>query len=154
MFGRITSFARFISFGTFASVLVACGGGNNGGPFNGNGPNGTCDPGTAVQLASPFPNATGVSSNTNPIIIVTNGNTNNLSSNPQNWDVVLQDNLGNQIVGGNLSPVSDPSGPHPFGMDFYYASNLQQNLVPNATYRVFVNQLTNCNPLQVGVFST
>ena len=152
MLERIVSQAKVFACAVLVFGLAACSGG--GGSGNGGFLGAQCNPGTDVQLASPLPNATGVSASTNQIVIVANGQNNYLHSSYQNWNVVLQDNFGNQLFGGALALTSDSNGPHPYGQDFYYAANVQ-NLVPGTTYSASIVQAnTNCNLTQIGYFST
>jgi len=133
--------------------LTACSGSGTGGPII-NGPQ-ACQPGTAVQLASPLPNQNGVPTNIGQIIIVANGNTNVLHDNPGVWLVTLSDNAGDApIFGSSLNPVADPNGPHPYPSDFYYASNVT-TLNAGRAYNVFLGRTDGtCQAVQVGSFST
>jgi hypothetical protein len=122
-------------------ALTACGGGGLGGvlgpnPINGGGP--ICNAGTQVQLANPLPAQTGVSPSIGQITIVANGNSNTLYNTYGQWYLTLTDQFGNTITGGNLRLVSDPSGPHPYTSDFYYASSIGQ-LPSGATWQVNLN---------------
>lgn len=132
--------------------LVACSGGGGGPTLNG--PQ-ACQPGTAVQLASPLPNQTGVPITIGQIIIVANGSTNTLHDNPSVWTITLTDNQGDPpLPGTQLNPVADPNGPHPYAMDFYYASNFP-TLNGARVYAVFLGRTDGtCQPIQVGTFST
>jgi hypothetical protein len=125
-------------------ALTACGGGGVGGvlgpnPINGGGP--ICNAGTQVQLANPQPGQTGVSSTIGQITIVANGNANNLYNTYGQWYLTLTDQFGDTITGGNLKLVSYPNGPHPYGSDFYYASNIGQ-LRSGTTWQVNLNDQT------------
>jgi hypothetical protein len=113
-----------------------------------------CNPGTQVQLASPAPNQSGVSSNIGQIIIVANGNSNTLYNTYAQWQFTVVDNFNNQLTGGSLNLVPDPSGPHPYASDFYYSSSIPQ-LTPGRTWNVELLQNGNsCTPASVGSFST
>lgn len=139
-----------------AFALAACSGGGGGGgssPLPPGGYNGSCDPGTAVSLANPAPNSYGVPSNTGSVTIVANGNNNTLYNTYSGWSLFLQSSFGNTLYGGTLSLVSDPNGPHPYASDFYYQSNLQQQLQAGQTYTVVLAN-SNCNGVAVGQFST
>ncbi len=139
-------------------ALAACGGGGstgtNGIPNPGS--NALCDFNSqGLQLARPGPGQTGVSSGTNTIEIVDNGNGDQLFSSYQQFDLILRDNFGNTLVTGPLNLVSDPNGPHPYASDFYYSGTLQGGLVSGDFYTVYLNAPnTNCTPGQVGSFST
>jgi|GEM_PF-4833620 len=55
---------------------------------------------------------------------------------------------------GNMRLVSDPSGPHPYPSDYYYASNIPM-LNAGRTYQAFLSQPSGtCTPLSLGSFST
>ncbi len=113
-----------------------------------------CNPGTQVQLASPLPNQSGVQSNIGQITIVANGNSDTLFTTFAQWQFVLVDNFNNQMTGGSLNLVPDPSGPHPYSSDFYYQSSIPQ-LTAGRTWNVELTQNGNsCSPLSVGSFST
>ena len=149
------SVSRF-SFATVLScALAACGGGGGGGSSGGFTPAGgnVCDPGTDVQLANPAPLATGVPTNIGSITIVANGNSNQLYSSYQSWNVILQGNFGS-VNGGSLNLVSDPNGPHPFPSDFYFSSSVPA-LPGGQTFQVLlVNNTGFCGDAQIGSFST
>lgn len=133
-----------------AVALSACGGGGGGGIFGGNN---ACQPGTAVQLARPTPNQ--FDSNVSSVEIVASGSSDNIHANPSNWYAYVQGTAGTQIFGGPLSPVSDTSGPHPFGQDFYYSSQLQNTLPGGQNWTVYLaEQNTGCSAIAVGGFST
>ena len=152
-----------LRLGLAASLLVAfagCSGsggvGNILGPITGpGGPTSfSCDPGTQVQLANPQSYQSGVSPNIGQIVIVANGNNNNLYTSYGQWNVTLSDQFGNSVYGGNLQPYSYPSGPHPYGSDFYYSSSIGQ-LPQGDTWNVSLSEPGNsCYPLQIGTFST
>jgi hypothetical protein len=147
-----------IRLGLAASLmlaLTACGGGGLGnilGPIAGTT---ECNTGTQVELANPQAGQT-VSGNLGQVTIVASGNTNNLYTTYSQWNLVLKDQFGNTVQGGNLSLVSDPNGPHPFGSDFYYASNVG-SLPSGQTWQVYLQQNSGsyCSPyLLPGSFNT
>jgi len=142
-------------------ALAACGGGGSTGTSGipNPGSNAICDSNSqGLQLARPGPGQGGVSSGTNTIEIVSSGNSDQLYQSYQQFDLILRDNFGNQIVTGPLSLVADPSGPHPYPNppgDFYYSGTLQGGLTPGDFYTVYLNAPnTNCTPGVVGSFST
>ena len=113
-----------------------------------------CNTGTSQQLANPTPNQAGVSTSQGRITIVAFGNNNNLYTTYNQWIITLTDNTGTPWTGGPLSLVSDPSGPHPYPSDFYYASNIPM-LNAGRTYQAFLSQPSGtCTPLQLQSFST
>lgn len=125
-------------------ALTACGGGGLGniggiGGFNGGGP--ICNSGTQVQLADPQPGQTGVSPTIGRIVIVANGNSNNLYNTYNQWYLTLRDQFGDTITSGNLNLVSFQNGPHPYSSDFYYSANIGQ-LPSGATWQVNLNDQT------------
>ncbi len=144
---------------TSSFALAACAGGSGSSTLPNPGSNALCDAGApAIVLARPGQGQSGVSTSTNTIEIVVNGNGDQLG-NPSftsMFDLNLRDNFGNQLVTGPLSAVPDPNGPHPFpNTDFFYAGTLQGTLQPGQTYTVFLNAPnTNCTPGQVGSFFT
>ncbi|HET7815190.1 MAG TPA: hypothetical protein VFL13_12545 [Candidatus Baltobacteraceae bacterium] len=138
--------------------LCACGGGGGGifgnNPiFNGGGGS-ECITGTTEELARPAPNS--YSPNTNTLEIVASGNNNNLASSYQNWYLFAVSNTsGQQIQGGQLNPVSDTSGPHPYAQDFFYASQLNGALPSGQSWTVYLTQFNNsCGPVPLQTFST
>ncbi len=139
-----------------ALVLSACsgsGGGSGSNPLPPGGYNGSCDPGTAVSLASPTPNAFNVSSTIGSITIVANGNNNTLGSSYSGWSLFLQSNgFGSVSSNGNLSLVSDPSGPHPYASDYYYQASVS-TLQQGTNYTVYLAN-GGCNGVMIGNFST
>lgn len=143
---------------TVAAVVLclsACGGSGGGNLFGGVPTTTYCQTGTAEQVASPTPNQ--ITSNVNQIIIVASGNTDAIYSNPQSWSVfVTATNGGYSIQGGALNLVPDPTGPHPYTSDFYYASNLQQTLPSGLTWNVYLTQNNGigCNAIPLQSFST
>ena len=150
------SFIRLVLASLLVIGLTACSG--SGGIGNILGPIGNtqiqCDPGTQVQLANPQPGQNGVSTNVGQITIVANGQNNTLYNTYGQWFLTLTDQFGNTIQGGNLSLVSDPTGPHPYGSDFYYGSNVGQ-LPAGATWTVRLNeQNAACTPVPLQTFST
>lgn len=105
---------------TLILALAACSG-SGGGLGNILGPvasNGTleCDTGTQVELADPQPGKT-VSGNTGRAVIVANGQNNALYDTYGQWNLVLTDQYGERVQGGNLTLVPDPNGfqPYPWG---------------------------------------
>ena len=113
-----------------------------------------CNTGTEQQLANPTPNQTGVSTSIGRITIVAFGNNNNLYNTYSQWIVTLTDNTGAPWTGGPLSLVSDPSGPHPYPSDFYYASNIPM-LNAGRTYQAFLSEPSGtCTPVSLRLFST
>lgn len=151
---------RLILALAIGSGLAACSGSGGGlgglSPiFGGSGPGLLqCQPGTSVQLAYPQPFQTNAS-NVNQIIVVANGNGNELYQAPQNWYVYLVDNYGNQLTGANLNPIDYHTGPHPYGSDYYYASQLPQTLPSGMTFTAYLaREDQSCNPLPLQNFST
>jgi hypothetical protein len=140
--------------------LTACGAGgysNNNGSYNPIGNNGfgiTCDPGTQVQLANPQPGQTGVPGNIGSITIVANGNANTLYNTFSSWNVILSDNFGNTVVGGQLNLVPFNNGPHPFPSDFYYSSSIQTLPSGRSWNAGLVQTFSNCAPYSLFGFST
>jgi len=140
-------------------ALAACGGsgstGTNGIPNPGS--NQICDANSqGLQLARPGPGQGGVSSGTNTIEIVDNGNSDQLFQSYQQFDLdVIDQQSGQVIVTGPLNLVSDPSGPHPYQSDYYYSGTLQGSLIPGRFYNVYLNAPnTQCTQGLVGSFST
>lgn len=115
-----------------------------------------CNPGTQVQLARPAQSQSGAGS-VNQIEIVANGNNNTLANTYGQWNVVLQDNFGDPPLTTNtLNAVADPSGPHPYSSDFFYAANIGITLPSGATWTVTLEQQPygSCAPALIGTFST
>ncbi|MBV8671534.1 MAG: hypothetical protein JO098_07155 [Candidatus Eremiobacteraeota bacterium] len=113
-----------------------------------------CVTGTSQTLANPQPGQTGVPTTIGQVTIVAMGNGNTLYNTYTQWIVTLTDNTGTPWTGSPLSLVSDPSGPHPYPSDFYYASNLPM-LNPGRTYQAFLSQPNaSCTPVSLGQFST
>ncbi len=137
-----------------ALLLGACSGGGGGG--NSNPPvgfNGNCEPGTAVSLANPTPNSSGVPTNIGSITIVASGNNNTLYSSYKSWGLVLVDNVGNTIYSNStLNLTSDPTGPHPYASDYYYQAGIP-GLQPGDQYNVMLST-SSCNGVSIGFFST
>ena len=107
-----------------------------------------------MQLANPVPGETGTPTNMGQIVIVANGNANNLYNTYGQWNLIVTDNFGNGITGSNLSAFAYPNGPHPYGSDFYYASSIP-TLAPGRTYNVQLNwTASNCTPDPLNAFST
>ncbi len=152
------SHIRLTLAATLLVALTACGSGGLGGslgglnPVNGSGP--ICNSGTQVQLANPQPFQTGVPGNIGQIIIVANGNNNNLYSTYNQWFLTLRDQYGDLITGSNLTLVSYPNGPHPFQSDYYYASNIGQ-LPSGVSWQVNLNDQSGIGGVcQLNSFST
>ena len=142
-----------------ASVLAlsACGGGGGGlgNIFGGIGTS-SCDPGAQAQIVNPLPGQTGVPTNIGQIIIVTNGNSNSIYTNPGNWHLFITDNFGGIIDSGSLNPYSDTNGPHPYNSDFYYSGSIP-TLNAGMTYTVRLQQgadNSTCTPFALQSFST
>ena len=88
------------------------------------------------------------------LAIVAFGNNNVLYGAYNQWILTLNDNTGMVWTGSPLKLVSDPSGPHPYPSDFYYASNIPM-LNASRTYQVFLSQPSGtCTPISLGWFST
>lgn len=137
-------------------ALAGCGGSGGGlGGIIGGLNQVQCDPGTQVQLANPQPYQTSVNPTIGQVVVVANGNGGSLNANPQQWAVYLTNmSTGQETTGGNFSAYSDPSGPHPYGSDFYYNAGIGQ-LPYGTTWRVQIGEPgAACNPLDVGTFAT
>jgi hypothetical protein len=147
-----TRFARAL---LFASLIAAagCGGGGSSSNIPNGGSFAICDSNSAgLALARPTP---GFSANGNQIEIVDNGNGDQLAQFTSQYDLNLVDNFGNEVDTGFLTAVPDPSGPHPYGSDFFYAGTLNSGLQSGRTYTVYLNAPnTNCSRGVVGSFST
>jgi len=144
---RLTSVAALVAF----LALVGCSSSaNSPGQFQI-----PCNTGTSQQLANPTPGQTGVPTTQGRITVVAFGNNNILFTTYTQWIVTLTDNTGAPWTGGPLSLVSDPSGPHPYPSDFYYASNIPM-LSAGRTYTAYLSQPSaTCTPVQLpGSFST
>lgn len=88
------------------------------------------------------------------LTIVAFGSNNVLYTTHNQWILTLTDNTGMAWTGSPLTLVSDPSGPHPYPSDFYYASSIPM-LNASRTYRIFLSQPSGtCTPLSLGSFST
>ena len=139
-------------------ALAACGGGGSTGTSGipNPGSNAICDSNSqGLQLDNPRPGQGGVSSGTNTIEIVSNGNSDQLYQSYQQFDLILRDNFGNQIVTGPLSLSAPDNSNKPYSSDFYYTGTLQGGLTPGDFYTVYLNAPnTNCTPGVVGSFST
>lgn len=140
-------------------VLAAgCGSGGSSGtaPIPNPGSNNYCDANAlGVTLARPQPGSSGVPTSTNAIEIVSYGNGDQLFSSYSQFDVVLADNFGNQIVTNFLTLTSDRGGYAPYPQDFYYQGTLRGSLAPGTLYSAYLNAPnTNCTPLPLGQFST
>ena len=141
------------------ALLSACSGSGGNSVFGGGNPGfAQCYPGTQVDLARPAPNQ--YASNVTSIEVVANGSNDALNQSPGSWYVQVQDSSGDPpFTSGGLNPVSDPSGPHPFGSDFYYSANLGTTLPAGYTWYVSLVQnqsgYQSCTPYSVqGSFST
>jgi hypothetical protein len=145
-------FLRISAFAAVVATLPACGGGGLGNVFSNN-PVTQCQTGTAQQLADPAPFST--TSNVNQITIVASDSNNALNQSPSNWSIYVVDSFGNQIPGGQLSPVPFRSGPHPYTNDFYYASQLQETLPQGQTWKVYLTEMNAaCSAVPLQSFST
>ena len=147
-----TSPARLLR-ALFVVALIAaagCGGGSSSTLPN---TNGICDQNAqSITLARP---TAGFPMNGSDIEIVSSTNSDQLNQFTNQFDLILQDNFGGQLVTNALRPVPDTSGPHPYTNDFFYAGTVQGSLLAGRTYNVFLNAPnTNCQPGLVGSFST
>lgn len=117
---------------------------------------GVCDPGTQVTLANPQSGQTGVSTGTNPILIVANGNNNTLFQSYTNFDLVLVDNISGNRITSNALALTQGNGYKPYTSDFYYSGSLPQGLNFGTNYSVYLNIFSsNCQQLPfLGSFST
>lgn len=144
-----------IACALFAASLVAVATGCSGGSGSSTLPNtnGICDSNAGqITLARPTP---GFPQNGNDIEIVASTNNDQLNQFTGQFDLILRDNFGNQLVTGFLRPVPDNGGPHPYTNDFFYAGTLQGSLVGGRTYNVFLNApASNCQPGFVGQIFT
>lgn len=133
--------------------LAGCGGGGGGGIGRFGGFGAQCDPGNAVQLASPAANQT-ASPTIGQVIIVANGNNGSLYYNTGQWYLTLISNYGDNPGGFALNLVADPNGPHPYPSDFYYAANIP-TLPMGRTWSVYLNETNaGCSPMPLQSFST
>lgn len=113
-----------------------------------------CVTGTSQTLANPMRGQSGVPATLGQVTIVAFGNSNTLYNTYSQWIVTLTDDTGQPWTGGPLRLVPDPSGPHPYPSDFYYASNLPM-LNAGHTYSAFLSQPNaSCTALSLGQFST
>jgi len=113
-----------------------------------------CNTGTSQTLANPTAQSSGAPTNVGAITIVAFGNNNILYTSYNQWIVTMVDNTGMAWTGGPLRLVSDPSGPHPYPSDFYYASNIPM-LTAGRTYQVSISEPSSaCVPQGIGAFST
>jgi len=139
-------------------AAAGCGGGSTGtNPIPNPGSNQICDANSQGEaLANPNPGQTGVSAGTTTIKIVSYGNSDQLYSSYQQFDLILAGSRGDQIVTGPLSLTTRQAGDNqPFPSDFYYSGTLQGSLQFGETYTVYLNApQTNCTPGAVGTFST
>ncbi len=139
----------------FAVALIAaagCGGGSSGTLPN-PGSTGVCDPDAgSITLARP---TSGFPPNGNDIEIVASTNTDHLNRFTSQFDLILQDQFGGQLVTNFLRAVPDPNGYHPYTNDYYYAGTLQGSVLGGRTYNVYLNApSTNCTPGFVGQIFT
>ncbi len=145
---------RLILPAAVAATLCACGGSGIGSPgslLGGQTPE--CATGTQVELVSPLPGQP--TSNVSQLTIVANGNSNTLYSNHQNWYLYVTNAYGSQIQGAQLNLVSDPNGPHPYGSDFYYSSQLTQTLPSGSSWNAYLSENgAACSPVPLQGFST
>lgn len=138
--------------------LTACGGGGSSGaysPFGSSGLYADACAGTQVSLASPQSGAYNVPTNIGQITIVANGSGNALSANPQAFTLEVSDSgymQGDYFTTSPLSVVSDKTGPHPYGSDFYYQASFSQQLLAQQTWTVYLVSSGCSQP--VGQFST
>ena len=141
---------RWLAVVVCVCALSACSGANAGfGGFQQ-----VCNTGTQTQLVSPSPGQTGVSTTIGQITFVANGNNNQLYNTYTQWQITLVDNFQGVTSGGRLALVPDPSGPHPYPSDFYYASSIPQ-LQPGRTYSVTLSLPGgSCTAIPLGSFST
>lgn len=114
-----------------------------------------CNTGTFEQLASPTAGQTGVSTTIGQVIIVADGSANTLYNTHSQWNILITNSAtGSIFTGGALNLVSDPSGPHPYPSDFYYASSIQQ-LTAGQTYTASLSLASgSCQSIGLGSFST
>lgn len=113
-----------------------------------------CTTGTSQTLANPVSGQGRVAPTLGNVTVVAFGNSNTLYNNYNQWIVTLIDDTGQPWTGGALSLVADPSGPHPYPSDFYYASSFPM-LNSGHTYRAYLSQPSaSCTPLYLGQFST
>jgi hypothetical protein len=138
-----------------ASLLAAAAGCAGGSSSNVPNPGSTqiCDPDAgSISIARPSP---GFPQNGNSIEIVSSSGSDQLHSNPTAFDLILNDNFGQQIVTGLLNLVPDTNGPHPYSSDFFYQGSLGTGLSAGRTYNVFLNAPnSNCTPGFVGQIFT
>jgi len=151
---------RFVTAAVLAVALSSCSGsslnpfGNLGNLLGGlgGGLGSQCDPGTQVQLANPTPGQYGVPTNIGQIVIVANGNANNLYNSYSQWNLTLSDQYGNRISSGNLNLIPY-SGSKPFLSDFYYSAQIP-TLPGGSMWTVFMNESGQSCGVQIGSFST
>jgi hypothetical protein len=131
--------------------LWGCGGSSTSTPGHYQYP---CVTGTSQTLANPLPGQSGVASTLGQVTLVAFGNSNTLYNTYSQWIVTLIDDTGQPWTGSPLSLVADPSGPHPYPSDFYYASGMPR-LNASHTYRAYLSQPNaSCTALFLGQFST
>jgi hypothetical protein len=138
-------------------LLAGCGGGGGSGAAA-TAPSGLlCDPNSAgIALARPSPGQTGVAATTTTIEVVDDGDSDQLFSLSNQFDLTLTDNLKNVLVTTSLAQVQDATAPHPYGVNsFFFEGTLNQSLVAGRTYTVGLNAtISACTALPVGTFST
>ncbi|HEX3551292.1 MAG TPA: hypothetical protein VHT53_12990 [Candidatus Elarobacter sp.] len=149
---------RAVLTASFLIVAAGCGGGSAGtNPIPYPGSNQLCDANSSGEaLDRPSPGQTGVSTGTNTIEIVSNGNSDQLYQSYSQFDLILVGSRGDQLVTGPLSlSGADTTGNHPFPSDYYYTGTIQGTLQFGESYTVELNApSTNCTPGVVGTFYT
>ncbi|MEA2719087.1 MAG: hypothetical protein QOJ39_951 [Candidatus Eremiobacteraeota bacterium] len=146
--------ARALFAASFLVAAAGCGGGSGSSTLPNPGSNQICDPNAgAISIARPSP---GFPQNGNSIEIVESTGQDQLHQFTGQFDLNLFDRAtGQEIDTGFLTAVPDPSGPHPYSNDFYYAGTLSQNLLSGRTYDVYLNAPnTNCTRGLIGQIFT
>ncbi len=144
---------RAVIAASLVAVAAGCGGGGSTIPNAGS--NSICDTNAgSITLARPTPGYPMTSGNT--VEIVASTNQDYLNQYTGQFDLLLNDNFGNQLVTNGLTAVPDPNGPHPYTYDYFYAGTTNNgNILGGRTYSVYLNAPnTNCTPGFVGTFST
>lgn len=150
MISRPTQAVRLLCLAVSICTLAACSSSSN--PVN-SAPI-PCNVGTLVQLAAPLPGQTGVSTTMGTITLVADGSTNTLYATHSQWIILMTDSSGQPWTGGSLQLVADPSGPHPYPSDFFYASSFPR-LISGRTYSASLSEPNgSCLPVPLGSFST
>lgn len=156
---RVARAARTLLVLGFAALATACSGGSSG-TGNSSLPNnyGPCFPDTQAQLARPGTNSFG-NGGINSVEIVANGNNNSLYQGyAANGDLLIAPVGQAPSQGAATNPltlVSDTSGPHPYGSDYYYSGTLNGSLPTGVTWNVYLNNFNSvCNAQYMGSFST